>query len=95
VHLGLGTINAPHAVSLRLASHFVGVGESTGLGMAISFGIIEEHNGSIEVESTEDEGTVICVRFPLNDYSNSPADISATADYIPNYRALTFFCAHA
>ncbi|NQZ10942.1 MAG: transporter substrate-binding domain-containing protein [Algicola sp.] len=44
-----------------------GVGEGTGLGMAISFGIIEEHNGSIEVESTEDVGSVICVRLPVGD----------------------------
>ncbi|MCJ8269264.1 MAG: ATP-binding protein, partial [Psychrosphaera sp.] len=41
------------------------VGEGTGLGMAISFGIIEEHGGAIEVESTEGEGTLITVYLPV------------------------------
>jgi signal transduction histidine kinase len=37
------------------------VGSGTGLGMAISFGIIEEHGGSINVESDIDEGTKITI----------------------------------
>ncbi len=41
------------------------VGEGTGLGMAISFGIIEEHGGAIEVESTEGVGTLITVYLPV------------------------------
>jgi two-component system NtrC family sensor kinase len=41
------------------------VGEGTGLGMAISFGIIEVLDGTIEVESTEGLGSVITVRLPV------------------------------
>jgi ABC-type amino acid transport substrate-binding protein/nitrogen-specific signal transduction histidine kinase len=41
-----------------------GVGEGTGLGMAISFGIIEEHGGTISVQSTEGAGSVITVKLP-------------------------------
>jgi signal transduction histidine kinase len=35
------------------------VGKGTGLGMAISFGIIEEHGGSIHIESSNNKGTTI------------------------------------
>ncbi|NQZ11302.1 MAG: HAMP domain-containing histidine kinase, partial [Algicola sp.] len=41
------------------------VGEGTGLGMAISFGIIEEHGGLIAVESTQGTGSLITVRLPV------------------------------
>ena len=40
------------------------VGKGTGLGMAISFGIIEEHGGTIQVESTLGEGSVITLSLP-------------------------------
>jgi len=42
-----------------------GVGTGTGLGMAISFGIIEEHSGSIDVESVVDKGTKLTIRFDV------------------------------
>ena len=41
------------------------VGSGTGLGMAISFGIIEEHKGTIQVESTVGQGTQISVFMPI------------------------------
>jgi signal transduction histidine kinase len=43
------------------------VGKGTGLGMAISFGIIEEHAGSIEIESTFGKGTTVLVTLPVSD----------------------------
>ena len=42
-----------------------GVGTGTGLGMAITFGIIEEHGGSIEVKSTVDEASQIVLKFDV------------------------------
>jgi signal transduction histidine kinase len=41
------------------------VGSGTGLGMAITFGIIDEHGGSIDVESVIDKGTKITVGFDV------------------------------
>lgn len=41
------------------------VGEGTGLGMAISFSIINEHGGHMEVDSVLDQGTELRVYLPL------------------------------
>lgn len=41
-----------------------GVGNGTGLGLAVSYGIIQEHSGTIEVQSREGEGTVFKLSFP-------------------------------
>jgi len=40
------------------------VGEGTGLGLTISHRIIEEHGGSIDVESTPGQGTVFTIALP-------------------------------
>ena len=39
------------------------VGKGTGLGMAISYGIIEDHRGQIKIESVIHEGTTITIHF--------------------------------
>ncbi|MCB0324780.1 MAG: chemotaxis protein CheX [Bdellovibrionales bacterium] len=41
------------------------VGKGTGLGMYISYEIIERHHGIIEIDSTVGEGTVVSVRLPI------------------------------
>jgi two-component system, NtrC family, sensor kinase len=41
------------------------VGEGTGLGLSIIYGIIERHNGSINVESRLGEGTTFTIAIPL------------------------------
>ncbi len=41
------------------------VGAGTGLGLAVSYGIIEKHNGSIGVHSKVGEGTTFTVRIPV------------------------------
>ena len=43
------------------------IGEGTGLGMSIVYKIIEAHSGSINVESSVGEGTIIDVCLPYND----------------------------
>ncbi len=39
-------------------------GKGTGLGLSISYSIVKQHNGMIEVKSTEGEGTTFTVWLP-------------------------------
>ena len=41
-----------------------GPGQGTGLGLAMVYGIVEKHGGSIAVESQPDQGTAFHVQFP-------------------------------
>jgi two-component system NtrC family sensor kinase len=43
------------------------VGEGTGLGLAIVYAIITDHNGLIDVESTEGVGTKFIIKLPVNE----------------------------
>ncbi len=42
------------------------VGEGIGMGLSISFGIVEKHRGKIMFESTVGEGTTFTILLPLN-----------------------------
>src|SRR5262249_2832350 len=42
------------------------VGQGTGLGLSVSFGIIRDHGGAIEVESQVGRGSTFRVRLPLH-----------------------------
>ncbi len=42
-------------------------GEGTGLGLSVSYGIIEEHRGSIRVDSTPGKGTIFTITLPAHD----------------------------
>ena len=50
------------------------VGEGTGLGMSISFGIIEKHGGDIKVNSILGEGSEFIVHLPLNYQSEKQSE---------------------
>lgn len=41
------------------------VGVGTGLGLSVSFGIIEKHGGSIGVQSAENQGTTFTIKLPI------------------------------
>ncbi|RJR32523.1 MAG: PAS domain-containing sensor histidine kinase [Desulfobacteraceae bacterium] len=56
-------------------------GHAMGLGLSISYGIMKDHKGNIEVKSKEGEYTKVILDFPATDYStqsNEPADQPAS-----------------
>src|ERR1700727_237107 len=52
--------------------------DGSGIGLAMTYRIVELHNGSIEVESDATHGTTFILRFPLN----SPQDSRAARGYL-------------
>lgn len=42
------------------------IGEGTGLGLSVTYGIIEKHGGTITVEAAPNEGTTFTTLLPLN-----------------------------
>jgi signal transduction histidine kinase len=47
--------------------------DGSGIGLAMTYRIVELHNGSIAVESDADHGTTFILRFPLNNVQESRA----------------------
>jgi two-component system NtrC family sensor kinase len=45
------------------------LGDGIGLGLSVVYGIIQEHEGEVAVESVENEGTAVIIDLPLNDNS--------------------------
>ncbi len=43
------------------------VGAGTGLGLFVSYGIISQHHGIIELASTPGTGTTVTVKLPLRE----------------------------
>ena len=48
------------------------IGEGTGLGLNISYKIIQDHQGSINVTSKENEGTTFTLKLPKRSSQASP-----------------------
>jgi signal transduction histidine kinase len=42
-------------------------GEGTGLGLSVSLGIVQRHNGTIDVKSKVGEGSTFIIRFPIEE----------------------------
>ena len=63
--IGIEPENLAHAFEPFFTTKEVGKG--TGLGLFICYGIIERHNGSIDIESQPGIGTTIIIRLPYSD----------------------------
>ncbi len=47
------------------------VGEGTGLGLALSYEIIQQHSGDLTVESEEGQGATFTLTLPLTELNNN------------------------
>jgi len=57
-------------------------GKSTGLGLSIAYGIVEEHGGRITVKQTGPEGTIFLLELPL--YTPTEQDVPIGGNYLIN-----------
>ena len=67
-------------------------GKGTGLGLSVSFGIIEEHKGTIELESGRKEGTCFCLTFPVNGLRSSCPKCGKSFSIQPDHVGLKNKC---
>lgn len=54
----------PEEILPHIFEPFVSTKESTGLGLAVVYGIIQQHKGQIEVESNPNQGTTFIITLP-------------------------------
>jgi two-component system, NtrC family, sensor kinase len=55
--------------------------QGTGLGLAVTKKIIEEHGGSIEVQSSEDQGTKFVIRLPIGKTADSGQEAAVSTGH--------------
>lgn len=53
-------------------------GEGTGLGLSVSYGIIQDHQGSISINSSPGEGTEFVITLPIADIQQQPKNDQLT-----------------
>ncbi len=84
-----GTGIAPEAIPHVFEPFYTSkaIGQGTGLGLAVSYGIVREHGGWMSAESTPASGTTVSIFLPpappVSQTASSPAD-SAAADTSPS-----------
>jgi two-component system, NtrC family, sensor kinase len=61
---GIGPTNLPHIFEPFFTTKPVGKG--TGLGLSIAATILQEHEGSIRIDSVPNQGTMVRIELPLS-----------------------------
>ncbi len=51
------------------------IGQGTGLGLSISYGIVKDHEGTIDFESSPGQGTRFTVRLPMKGITQACAAV--------------------
>jgi len=74
---GIDPINLPHVFEPFFTTKPVGKG--TGLGLSIAATILQDHEGSIHIDSTPRQGTVVRIELPLTPAVATPAPAEVTA----------------
>ncbi len=83
-------IGIPRALRDRIFDPFFttkGV-KSTGLGMSVSYGIINRHRGTIEVDSVEGQGTTFTINLPIRDQAVKEKEVNPISVEIKKARIL-------
>jgi len=62
--------------------------QGTGMGLAMVYGIMQRHDGEIEIDSDEGEGTTITLRFPVPREEGAYQDDAATEEVSSAMRIL-------
>ncbi|MFC3701803.1 ATP-binding protein [Reinekea marina] len=57
-----------------------GIGKGTGIGLAITQSIIERHNGNVEVDSVEGEGTTFIISLPKEQPEQTEEELSSAQE---------------
>jgi PAS domain S-box-containing protein len=59
------------------------LGKGTGLGLSVVYGIMESHNGFVDVESTPGKGTCFHLYFPISPGATSQEEVPAGTKKVP------------
>lgn len=63
-------------------------GKGTGMGLAMVYGVVQRHGGTVEVESEEGKGTTVTIRLPMHAAGEGPGSPAAASPPIRPLRIL-------
>ncbi len=75
---GIPEEDLPHVFDRFYRAENVGAVEGTGIGLASVREIVEQHGGTVAIESQEDRGTTITVRLPASEAPKAGAPASSS-----------------